>query len=171
MTSLSDAMYGATISEDGRYRMHLVRAMRVPIPEARVVAFVLNNPSKADAAVNDATVRKLWAYTCAWGYTCLAVLNTNPFRSTDPAHGHIPEETTMECNDAWLQDTMRRAHAVVCGWGNDADPELARRAVSVMHSLGPLYALKINKNGTPAHPLYLPKNLEPQLWRPVKCLH
>lgn len=164
-------MYGATISEDQRYRMHLVRAMRIPVPEARIVAFVLNNPSKADAAVNDATIRKLWTYTVAWGYTCLAVVNTNPYRSTDSAHGHTPDDTVMECNDLWLADTMVRAHAVVCGWGNDADPELARRAVSVMHPMGPLYALKINKNGTPAHPLYLSGTLKPHLWSPVKWLH
>jgi len=163
-------MRGAVLSECMTYRYQLVRQLeREHWHEGLklgAIAWVMNNPSTADAEVDDATIRKCWGYTLKWGYGHMMVVNTNPYRSTDPAAARIPPADILTANDSWLRYAVTQCPYVVAAWGNDANPELARRAVNVIHQLGPLHALRITKKGQPAHPLYLPGDLQPTLWAP-----
>lgn len=160
---------GAVISECQEYRYWLWRSLLPRINEA--VAWVLNNPSTADAKANDPTVAKAWKYTTDWGFESMIFVNTNPHRSTDPALARVPPFWAQLNNDRWLIHAMRHSKVVVCGWGDKANPELAKRAVTVAHALGPLSALRVTKQGNPQHPLYLPGNLKPIVWNPEKWLH
>jgi len=158
---------GAYITGD--YRTWLWRSRFAHVK--RAIGWVLNNPSTADGEHNDPTVAKAWAFSTAWGYDSMVFVNTNPYRSTDPKLAKMPPEEVLVQNDEWLRTIMTSTLMVVCGWGDKANPELARRAVIVMHELGPLHALKVTKSGNPGHPLYLPGDLKPTLWNPDKCLH
>ena len=39
----------------------------------------------------------------------------------------------------------------------------------VKSMINTLYYLKLTKNNHPAHPLYLKKDLKPELWKKIKC--
>jgi hypothetical protein len=161
----------AVISPDRLYRMQLGRCIDSWQPGMSFIAWVLNNPSTADEEQDDPTVRRLWQYTLDWRYAAMVVVNTNPFRSTDPKLATVPPEHVLSTNDAWLVNAIAYAAKVICGWGDKAHKDLAQRAVNTMHPLGPIYSMRVTKAGNPQHPLYLPGDLEPQLWNPTRWLH
>lgn len=129
------------------------------------VAWVLNNPSIADGDIDDPTVKRGWGYTRAWGYGAMIFLNTNCWRATNPAMAQTPDAGVMWSNDQWLRHGMEISALTICGWGDKADPILARHTWEVLHPLGPLHALRVTMSGNPQHPLYLPGNLTPQIWK------
>lgn len=172
MISLSDPQVakGAVLSTCQTYRYTLQRFVKPPVASYRWVAWVLNNPSTADHDVDDATVRRAWAFTQAWGYNGMYFVNTNPYRSTNPHAQKMPPSDVLAFNDSFLIDCMSQCQLTVCAWGGNAMPELVRRAVLILHGCGPLHALRVTKAGNPTHPLYLPGNLQPQQWTPNKWL-
>jgi hypothetical protein len=130
-----------------------------------IVVWCLNNPSMADGKRDDPTVKKLWHYTTLWGYGCMELVNTNPCRATDPKAAWMPPEPALAINDEWLKMAVENSAITIAAWGNEAHPVLARRAYSHIHTLGPVYAMRVSKPGNPYHPLYLPGDLRPQLWK------
>lgn len=168
MISLSDTIKGAILSDCQRYRYMLQRYIKPPLAPYRWVAWVLCNPSTADHKHDDATVRRAWAFTQSWGYNGMMFVNTNPHRSTNPDAQRIPNASVLAYNDSYLMDTMTSCALTVCGWGDGALPELVKRTALVLHACGPLHSLRVTKAGNPAHPLYLPSNLQPQKWTPTK---
>lgn len=167
----------AVLSECGTFRFQLTRGLERKEWSTTLaggfVAWVLNNPSTADADIDDPTSRRCWAFTQAWGYGNMMIVNTNPFRATDPvrARNSMPHERILVANDSWLRYAQGQSPLVVCGWGDKANPELALRAVKVLHAVGPLHVLGVTQAGNPRHPLYQPGDLKPTLWRPTACLH
>lgn len=129
------------------------------------VAWGLNNPSIADSDIDDPTVLRGWDFTKRWGYGAMIFVNVNPWRSTNPLLAQMPEESVQTVNDQWLRHAMHISGMFVCGWGDKADTELAKRAFDVLHSEGPVYALRITKAGNPQHPLYLPGITMPTIWK------
>lgn len=71
----------ADVSACGRYRYWLSR--RLSMGE-RTILFVGLNPSTADAALDDPTIRRCVGFARAWGFDWLFMGNVNAFRSTDP---------------------------------------------------------------------------------------
>lgn len=157
----------ATISADGLYRHDLTRTVQPGCKCARCavaslarpgyVLFCLCNPSTADAETDDATERRGWGFTNAWGFGKFVFVNTNPFRSTDPKKARVPDELVLLQNDLYLVTHAQAASVVVCAWGTNADPILAARALRIVRAKArvPVCALALTKNGTPKHPLYL----------------
>src|SRR5207245_10014631 len=79
---------GASFSRDRRYRYRLWRRWDAARP---VVAFVMLNPSTADAARDDPTIRRWSGFARAWGYGRLEVVNLFAYRATDPRWvRHVP---------------------------------------------------------------------------------
>lgn len=170
MTSLSNVGKGAILSNCQAFRYTLQRYVKPPIASFRWVAWVLNNPSTADHETDDPTVRRAWAFTESWGYNGMMFVNTNPHRSTNPSAQRMPNAQVLAYNDAYLMEAMSQCQLTVCGWGGNAIPELVARTVRILHTCGPLHALRITKQGNPTHPLYLPGNLQPKPWIPTKWL-
>ncbi|TMF61888.1 MAG: DUF1643 domain-containing protein, partial [Chloroflexi bacterium] len=71
------AVRGATFSADRRYRYRLWRRWDGARP---VVAFVMLNPSTADARRDDPTIRRCIGFAKSWGFGGVEVVNLFAYR-------------------------------------------------------------------------------------------
>ena len=151
---------GATLSSDQCYRYLLWRRW----DERPPAVFVLLNPSTADGNIDDATVRRCQGYALALGAGGLRIVNLFALRATDPGTLYVTQNPIGSNNDVAICEAVRGAGLVICGWGRHGD--YLDRATAVMQMLGrqgvEVKCLRLNKDGSPSHPLYLPANLVPQ---------
>lgn len=143
----------AQISECGRYRYTLHRWWG----DGDRLAFVMLNPSTADAEVDDPTIRRCMGFARALGLDGIRVFNLYAFRATKPADlWQTAEPTGGARNDDLLRELLLQAkrQQVIAAWGANAK---ADRVDEVMSWLGSehLLALGLTKAGAPRHPLYL----------------
>lgn len=150
----------AVFSDCGRYRYWLTRELA---DEGVKVAFVMLNPSTADAERLDPTVRRCVAYAQDWGASSLTVVNIFALRSTDPrALYHHPDPVGPE-NEGYIRRAAREADFVICAWGtHGALHHQGEHTLQWITAAGAQpRALAVTKDGHPAHPLYLRADLPP----------
>ena len=151
----------AILSPCGTYRYRLERTVGMTGP---VYAFFGVNPSTADAAVDDATVRKWTGFTKLWGGSRFIVGNAFPLRATDvrtlaTCHDHTGESTVHARH---LQAIAREADVLVPCWGDTGKvpKELRPRFTHLLLCLQgmgkPVMCFGLTKGGDPLHPLMLP---------------
>lgn len=153
---------GATFDEDRAYRYLLWRKWA----NGTLVLWILLNPSTADEHVLDPTLRRVEAFTRAWGHTGFIVANAFAYRSTDPGKLYrFDVEPVGNDNDQHIKEAASSASIIVCGWGTE--PIAVDRALRITHLLRyrRLYCLGVNKNGSPRHPLYLAGKTQLATWR------
>ena len=146
----------ADISACGRYRYRLTRHWD---PDARPLAFVLLNPSTADASVDDATIRRCMGFARRDSFGSILVVNLYAFRTTDPRHlKHCPDPDGPE-NLSYLDEVAEvsrlTSSPVVCGWGTwggERGPVVAAR---LLRQGAHLVCLGLTRCGHPKHPLYV----------------
>jgi hypothetical protein len=157
---------GAKFSPCRKYRYRLWRHWDALRP--RRVAFVMLNPSTADETKLDPTLRRCLGFAQAWGYGGFEIVNLFALRSTDPAalRGHA--DPVGPENDAALLDAAIDCNLLICGWG--VHGTLLDRARLTEQLLGgvDLHALRLTQAGAPGHPLYLPADLKPVLYRKAR---
>ena len=126
-----------------------------------VCLWILANPSTASAEKTDPTVAKCINYTKRWGYGWCHVVNVRAWRATDPKDVPADPEAIGPENDDRIVDACGYADLLVCGWGRLG----GKRGLAVLKMIRPFqpHALKINIDGSPAHPLYLGNALKPRL--------
>lgn len=145
----------AVISDNGLYRYMLGRRWG----PGKCVSFVGLNPSTADAAKDDPTIRKCVLFAKLWGFNALRMFNLYAWRATDPKdliRAGCPSggEKALFVIEADADKT------VICAWGGSAPAE--PRASEVIHALTKrekkteLLCFGLTKNHQPLHPLYLP---------------
>ena len=117
------------------------------------------NPSTADEKEDNPTINKCISYAKSWGYGKVLMVNLFTFRSTDPSILNYVSNPIGSDNDFYLQKSASEADLVIACWGNPG--RLLNRDKEVISLISDLYCLKQNKNGTPHHPLYLPKETKP----------
>lgn len=144
---------GATFSRCRAYRYSLWRIWNAA---RRPLCFVMLNPSTADEIQNDPTVERCEQRARRMGFGGLLVANIFALRSTDPAalYGHA--DPVGPRNDIAILRAAERAELVVCAWGRHGN--LGGRGHAVLHRLNSVcnpHVLRMNADGTPAHPLYL----------------
>jgi hypothetical protein len=167
----ADVSGRAVFSPCGLYRYTLERAW-AQLP--RYVLWIMHNPSTADAAKNDATIRRCIGYARAWGYTGILVGNLYAWRSTSPRALYKIADPIGPENEQHVRGLVRRASLVVCAWGEAGPHSLARfnvlqllRPGADRGGLAPIepHVLRLNTtNAEPSHPLRLAKSLEPKRW-------
>ena len=147
----------AEFSDDMRYRYTLRRcfAGSVDSPPVRPIVFCMLNPSTASAFVNDPTIRRCIGFAQDWGYTDLIVVNLFAIRETNSKILHTFVDPVGPQNNEALANLPRSP--VVCAWGSH--PMARERAYSAVYHFGSArrLCLKQTQDGSPSHPLYLPK--------------
>jgi hypothetical protein len=132
------------------------------------VAFIMLNPSEANALVDDPTLRRCVGFGRDWGYDGLLVANLYSIKGADPdlidfkAQGDLLSD---RINEAVLDDVMSSADLVVAAWGQNAMGAVAEQLRGLARDAGcALHHLGLNKDGSPKHPLYLAKDTKPEKW-------
>jgi hypothetical protein len=177
---------GAVISVDQRYRYLLWREWRGthnpdnwrwlgasdgvghPLGEPRSCVFVMLNPSTADAAVDDATIRKCVGFAKLWSYERLEVVNLFAYRATDPKtilRLNHDDDPVGPYNQAYFDHIIDSAGIIICAWGTHG-AHLGQDETT-LGWLGDrrAFALALTKNGHPSHPLYIPYTTKPVRFR------
>lgn len=163
----------AELSPDRLMRWELERIwnLEVHTPNLRICVFVMLNPSKADGLVDDPTIGKVITFAKYWGYDGIRVVNLVGYRATDPRVMYewfkiqnlldLNEHLTRAVRGATKPDVAK----VVLAYGK-IRPCLREHAYSIVRAIAKVrntYDIKLNKDGTPAHPLYLKGTLTPNL--------
>lgn len=167
---LQDALFdddasGAVI--DGPYRYTLWRTWRRR-PDPALCAWVMLNPSTANATEDDPTIRRCRTYARRWGYDGIVVRNLFALRATNPAALLDADDPVGPDNDEWLAGRWDGVSRIVVAWGSGRYPRLCGRWEHVAALLQPFQpvCLRPARDGQPVHPLYQPGDLTPSRWRP-----
>jgi hypothetical protein len=131
--------------------------------------FIMMNPSTADSKVDDPSVAKCGRFARTWGYGGIYVGNTFAHRATDKKRLRLIVDPVGPENNKHLIAMAKLAGIVIFAYGQpghrslrDRGPLLAK--ILVGKGVKP-YVLKLSSDGTPCHPLYLPKTLKPVPWK------
>jgi len=161
---------GAVISEDGRYRYSLWRHWWAPGMLATRPCWIMLNPSTADGMDDDPTIRRCARFSRDLGFGGMVVVNLYARRATDPMDLARDPEPEGPQNAGFISGNAAQAQLVIAAWGRSGRsvPGYAahcRYVRSMLRALGVrLSVLALNKDGSPAHPLYLPASLRPAEW-------
>src|ERR1700743_158377 len=121
---------GAIISECGRYRYSLSREWG----QGPKLAFVMLNPSTADAELNDRTITRCVGFARDAGYHGIVVGNLFAWRATKPIELKYDSDPIGPDNDQALAKLISGAATVVCAWGGGG--VLAGRNRAVLQMIG-----------------------------------
>lgn len=151
-------MDSAIISPCGLFRYRLERHA---LSGAGAVAWIMVNPSTADASQDDATIRKVIGFSNRMGAGWAIVGNKFAYRATDVRELKTCRDPTGPENDAHLADIIREAPTVIVAWGPLAKlPKHLhrrwRRIAEMADGIGrPLMCFGTAQDGHPRHPLML----------------
>ena len=155
----------AVISDCGKYRYWLERGPA----GAPYVAWVLANPSTADATLDDPTVRKARGFTERWGYKRFVFVNLFAYRSTDPKGLTKVSDPIGPENGTHIARALAGADKIVFAWGNAIAPSLRNRArvsATFLRELKPGMCLGYTKDRQPRHPLMLAYSTPLEIYKP-----
>ena len=119
------------------------------------VAWLMLNPSTADALDDDATIRKCIGFSQRWGFGSLTVVNLFAWRSTDPKGLATARDPIGPENDLHIMTAAASAAALVVAWGGEPIARRRARDVLGMLSRRPVTHLGLTAGGQPRHPLML----------------
>lgn len=161
-----DGEAGCILSDCEQYRYRLWREWDRSAPG---LGFIMLNPSTADHQVNDPTITRCLQRAMAGRYGRLEVVNLFPLRSTDPdgllTHA-APLGDRPDRNAGVIMDAIDRCAMVICAWGaHKAAPAQGEEVLRIVRMCGRgnlLYHLGLNQDGSPKHPLYVPKTKRPE---------
>ena len=150
---------GAEFDPTGVYRYSLWREWDARAP---AVAFVMLNPSTADAARDDPTIRRCASFARSWGYGSLEVVNLFAYRASEPKRLRQTPDPIGPANDDYLVDAADRVQTVVVAWG--VHGTIMDRGLEVFRLLAgrsQLHCLGFTQAGQPRHPLYIRRETVP----------
>jgi hypothetical protein len=119
------------------------------------------NPSKADARIEDNTLKAIIEFSVRWKYVGLEVVNLYGWRATQPEELNEVEDPVGPDNDRHIYAAFLRADTIVVAWGSFDGPNIAKRVKQVLNiqrpdrNPKPFYCLGLTKDGHPRHPLYV----------------
>ena len=116
------------------------------------ILYIMLNPSLADDKNDDPTIRRLINFTKKFNYGGFLVGNI--FTTITPNPKEIDKSKGMsDKNFEKLLNLINKVDQIVYAWGNSVEePQLLKELILSPKCFGK------NLNGTPKHPLYLPKN-------------
>jgi hypothetical protein len=150
---------------EGSYRYLLTRRWS----RDGILAFVMLNPSTADAAEDDPTIRRCTGFAHREGAGGIAVLNLYALRAPKPVGllDHPDPEGPLNAG-MWGQVLAdERIEAVVAAWGAFARPRLPPSTALGTHRSDTWLCLGRTAGGSPRHPLYAPSDAPLVPWSPA----
>lgn len=157
----------AELSPCGIYRYALTREW----DDGRCVAWLMFNPSTANATEDDATIRKCVGFSKRWGYGRMIVVNLYAVRNRDPKAVARTVDPVGPMNDYWIRQAFGESRQVVCAWGCAQHmPSIGQRIIDVL-AFAELercetVCLGRRGDGHPRHPLMLSYSTERQTYTP-----
>lgn len=148
----------AIISDCGTYRYRLERSVIGLDGGQGAIAFIMVNPSTADAEADDATIRKVKGFTARMGGSRAIVGNLFAYRATDINALKTAADPVGPENDDHLRQILGDADTCIVAWGalSKLPPSLRgrwRNLKSMADRLSvPLQCLGTAKDGHPLHP-------------------
>jgi hypothetical protein len=150
----------AVISDCGLYRYRLDRDY-APVGRSfgPRMAWIMVNPSTADAETDDATIRKVAGFARRHSCFRVTVGNLFAYRATDVRELKTAVDPVGPENDDYLRQIMDEAQCVVVAWGPVAkQPKPLRHRYGRVVELAqgkPLWCFGTAQDGHPRHPLML----------------
>lgn len=149
----------AMISNCTRYRYWLKRWWSDD-QDSPWACFIMLNPSTADAAKDDPTIRKCMGFAQRWGCKGIYVVNLFAYRATDPRQLLTPDNP-IGAENAWAIRTASTLckGPIVAAWGANkmVDRSGWVKQIDPIYKLGiTVQCLGTTKDGYPKHPCYLP---------------
>lgn len=152
-------------------RTHRFRLWREWDPSKARLAWLMANPSTADEAKLDPTLRRCEGFALAWGFGGFEVFNVATFRTPYPdalveAHREGVDVFERDRRDTEIAAVAPLVGRAVVAWGaiplvRDEGPSVAR----VLALAGvDVVALGRTKDGHPRHPLYMRRDTVPEAW-------
>lgn len=142
---------------DGNYRYKLWRIWDESKP---LILFIMLNPSTADGKVNDPTICRVMGFAESWGYGGVLVVNLYAYRCTKPKNLRQTDDPMGRDNIQHIENALGLVDRVIYAWGNNKkEPDWLRDLVDSP------YCIDVSKKGIPKHPLYLKKELQPQVYQ------
>ena len=160
--SVVEAIYGGF---DERFRYCLQEIWDPTLP---LILWIMMNPSVADEKFADPTLIKTGKFSRRWGFGGQIIGNVYAYRATDQRKLLTCPDPIGPDNDKWLAQMAGNAASIILAYGSPA-PSLRPRGTAVARSLArtrKVQVLRLSKDGRPWHPLYIPLDEEPKVWRP-----
>lgn len=150
----------ATFSPCATWRYTLSRDLSSYAGRGILLAIGLN-PSTATGDDDDPTVHKESKWAIDWGYREYWKTNAYGFRATEPEDMFAAQARGIDIvgpdNDIAIKRLIRRVRReggrVLAGWGRHIDDERQRALARLLADID-VVCCAVNKNGSPAHPLY-----------------
>lgn len=131
-------------------------------------AWVMLNPSIADAEKDDPTIRRCVGFSKRFGFDGLEVVNLFAKVSTDPKTIATCDDAVGSENDDYISKSVLGCGILIYAWG--VQPFARQRAREVdrtVRSFGITpFCLKVTAAGHPGHPLYVKSDQELIPWTP-----
>lgn len=146
--------YGCVLSSCETFRYVLWRIWDDSKP---LWMFVLLNPSKATHEEDDPTITRQMKRARDGGAGGIVVVNTGAIRETNSDLATSATDPIGPHNIFWIKEMIPKCEKHIAGWGPKASKFKGDRIVKAIFREAnvPLYALTINKDGSPKHPLYI----------------
>lgn len=145
---------GAIFSDDRKDRYAL---WRIWDKSKSFIMFIGLNPSTANEHKNDPTLTRVIKFANNWGYGGVYMMNLFSFVTAYPEELQINEDL-LEKNNQWLNTISIKCDKIIFAWGSFKQAE--ERSKYILERFKG-FALEINKDGSPKHPLYVKSNIEP----------
>jgi len=155
---------GAEFDPSGQYRYRLWRRWEQSAP---AIAFIMLNPSTANAERDDPTIRRCMGFAQTWGYGSLEVVNLFAFRATHPHDLFSATAPVGQENDRYLMTASQQSDRLILAWGNRGCWRgHHHRFLQKLEEMGRSpECLGITKQGQPCHPLYQRRSCVPIPYR------
>jgi hypothetical protein len=152
---------GAIFSSDRKYRYALWRVLDSSKPD---MMFIGLNPSTANETENDPTIRRVMGMAYTLGYGNIYMMNLFAWVTPHPEELKTCADPQKD-NDYWLKEIgteIAKKGMILFAWGNFK--EAVERGKEIAAMFPGAWCLVKNQDGSPRHPLYVPKTVKPILY-------
>lgn len=153
----------AVISECSKYRYLLRRTWDHARPR---VLYVMLNPSTADAAKDDATIRSCVRLANGLGYGSMEVVNVFGWRATKPEELLTATDPCGPQNEDHVRAALGRCDSPICAWGAWPPAEAASTYIrnAIRAARPAAFCFGKTASGAPKHPLYIKSGTPLQMY-------